>query len=199
MQRIKFLIILTLVLIPLTLVVPEQVDAFSFNEAVTKLKNFFVTGKKEAVPTGSVSVESDISLALNGDKNVNGKIDSGDIVSFSYQIINTSSNEYTFGTLHTNINKSNINFIHNVQATSLNDDGKTVNFPNIRLMVGQIVHLSFDARINYSDNDIVLSTEPEFITQDQQSLVKSLKKEVKAAKLDKAKIDSMQRSVVKKL
>ncbi len=139
------------------------------------------------------SLDSNISLAPGGDVEKNGQIDSGDIVRFSYTVINPTSKEYSFLTLKTNINRQQLNYIHNVQGSSgLNDNGKTITIPNISIGPSGSLIITFDARINYfSDKDRLISTEPELVSQDQKTLLKSGKKQISGKKIDSEKIESM--------
>ena len=159
------------------------------------LEDWFNSLKKTIVPPSSqpqvFSIDSDIALAPDGDVNKNGAIDAGDIVTFAYTIKNTTDQEYAFGTLKTGIDRKQVNFIHNVKgAASLDDTEETVNFPNLRVGTSlENAIISFDARINYvQDQDILIATEPEFISSEQKSVNKATKKEVKAKRIDLKKI-----------
>lgn len=87
-----------------------------------------------------ISIDSTVERLLSGDENKNGIIDSGDIVTFKYTIINPTDKEISFATLKTNINRKQLNFIHNIKGTSsLNDDGITIEIPNFR--IGPVNHI----------------------------------------------------------
>lgn len=127
------------------------------------------------------TLDSSITLVPEGDYDKNNEIDSGDIITFHYTIANSTDDEYAFATLLTNIPRNNLNFIHNVYGTaSLLDEENTITIPNLRIPPRGEVIISFNARINYSPDELFLSTEPELITEDKKSLVKSTKKELKA-------------------
>lgn len=152
-----------------------------------KLLNSSDTNKE-----GEIEIESNISLAPNGDKDGDGKVSSGDEVRFSYIIKNHSGENYTFATLKTNIDRRNINFIHNIHATSLDDNGKDISFPNVRIRANQSTVFSFDTRINYfTDADKLISTEPELLSKEKKSVTKALRKEIRAHKIDLNKIPSL--------
>ena len=110
----------------------------------------------------------------------------------STQINNPTNNEFAFATLKTNIPRTSLNFIHNIQGTvNLSDKNGTITIPNLRINPGQELVISFDARINYfTETDSIISTEPEIITSDNKPLIKSDKKEIKA-KAWKEKLPSL--------
>ena len=130
------------------------------------------------------TIESNIELAPDGDDNKNNEIDAGDIIRFTYTIINTTDQAYSFATLKTNIDRKQINFIHNLSGTTgVSDLDDTITIPNIRINAQEQRVISFDARINYFQEDKIVSTESEFVSFDKNSIAKSLRKEVKAKKL----------------
>lgn len=132
----------------------------------------------------TLTLTSNITHAPNGDLNKNGQFDSGEILKFSYVIDNPTDKEISFATLKTNIPRNNLNFIHDIKGTpSLSDKNKTITIPNLRINPGEKLEISFNARLNYfTDADKGISTEPEIITSDKKSLLKSKKKEIKAKK-----------------
>lgn len=128
-----------------------------------------------------ITVDSDITLITGGDVNNNGDIDAGDSIRFSYTITNPTKNEYPFATLETHIPRNNLNFIHNVYgAASLSDENGTITIPNLRIPPQGEVLIRFNARVNYSSDEVSLSTEPELFTEDKKSLAKGDKKDKKA-------------------
>ena len=155
--------------------------AFSFPDIFGNVKDLF---KPNAAK--EFKVQSNIELVGDGDVNKNGQIDAGDIVRFSYAILNTTDQDYTFGILKTHIDRKQINFIHNVKGSaSLSDNGETIEIPNLRMSSSlDPMIISFDARINYiHDKDIILTTEPEFISKENKSIVKAVRQEKKASKI----------------
>lgn len=149
--------------------------------------------KKNVSPSsqGYLSMTSNITLARGGDFNKNGQIDAGDIVTFVYSITNTTKQEYRFGSIKTNIDRKKINFIHNLKGiTSLKDTGNSIEIPNLRVTSSlDPMLISFDARINYiQDQDLFITTEAEVLSNDRRSITKSLKKEIKAKRIDVGKI-----------
>lgn len=134
---------------------------------------------------GNLTLDSKITHAPNGDLNNDGKFDSGEIIKFSYTINNPTNKEFSFTTLKTNIIKGNINFVHDIKGvSSLSDKNKTITIPNLRINPGEKLEISFNARLNFfSDSDKLISTEPEIITSDKKSLLKSKRREVNARKL----------------
>lgn len=187
-----FLSILTV--IGLTLFLAPPVGAFSFQELFGNVKDLF----RPDIPK-ELNIQSNIELVSDGDVNKNGQIDAGDIVRFTYIITNTMDQEVSFATLETNIDRNQLNFIHNVYGTaSLGDDGKSITIPNFRIGAGQIVTIHFDARVNYfTDNDVSIATEPELTDKDNKSIVKSTRKEIGAKKINKEKIPGMMKQGVK--
>lgn len=178
--------IFLLVLLPILLFFQIQsVHAAILDDFFKDIKNF--------INPGNLSIDSGITLAPGGDAANNGEIDTGDIVRFSYAITNTSDKTYAFTTVKTNIDRKQVNFIHNVQGTSgIIDDGETISIPNVRLDSSQSLEITFDARINYyQDNDRIISTESEFLDSDKKLIAKSSKKEVTARKINPDKINSI--------
>ncbi len=162
----------------LTLLTPS-VRAVNSNDILDQVKGVF----KKETPKELV-INSNISLAPSGDANNNNAIDAGDIVRFTYTITNTTDKNYSYVTLNTNINRNDLNFIHSLRgATGLSDTDGKIKLRNIRINSNEQRVLSFDARINYSREDKDISTEPEFITEDQKLILKSDKKSVSAKKL----------------
>lgn len=175
------------------IIITPLARATIFDDIVTGAKNFVLGGEKK-----ELTIDSNIELAPDGDKNSDGKIDSGDIIRFNYKISNTTINEYAFGTLKTNIDRKKINFIHNVRAVSLNDKKDIIVFPNLRLRPGQTTEVGFDARVTYSsEEDISINTEAEYIDKEKNTVAKATRKEVKALKLDKEKLNSLLKATIK--
>jgi len=114
-----------------------------------------------------LTVTSAIALAPGGDVNNNGQVDAGDIVKIAYKITNTTDKAYKYTTLKTNLDRSALNFIHNVQGSEgYQDNGKTIDLPNLWIDPNRIITISFDARINYYTNiDKTISTAPQLVSQ----------------------------------
>ncbi len=168
---------------------PAKTHAFSFGDIVDGVKNFF-TPK----PPKELTIDSQIELAPEGDINNNGRIDAGDIIRFSYTIVNTTDNTHTFATLKTNINTKEINSIKNVQGVmSLAEKDNTILIPNLTIKPNQVRKISFEARINfYKDTDQLLSTEPELLNNKKDSILKAKKEEITVKKMS---IDSFNKLV----
>src|SRR3989344_4005121 len=187
MIKKKITLFVIVVLISFFFISSTSVSAFSLDDIVKGVKNLFDGDKKE------FTIEPSITLAPDGDIDKNGEIDAGDIVRFSYQLTNTTDKEYSFATLKTNIDRQRLNFIHNIIGTaSLEDNGKTITIPNFRIGANQIATVTFDAKINYySSEDPTITTEADFIDNNNQSAAKSLKKEIKAKRINEDKIPGM--------
>ncbi len=193
MQKSKRLILIASSLVIVLTAFPVTVHAFSLGDIVDNVKNFFT-----AKPPKELTIDSKIELAPGGDINKNGQIDAGDIVRFTYIITNTTDENYSFATLKTNINRKQLNFIHNITGTaSLDDnDGKTISIPNFRIGANQIATITFDARVNYYTNeDPIIATEAEFVSEEKKSIAKSLKKEIKAKRMNKENIPGMMKQI----
>ncbi len=128
-----------------------------------------------------------MALAPNGDNDNNGEINSGDVVRFTYIISNSSEKKYSLTTLKTSIDRTSINFIHNIQGTSgLNDDGKTITVPNILIEKDSSIIISFDARLNFYDEaSKYISIEPELVGNDKKTILKSSKKQINSKKSER--------------
>lgn len=163
----------------------QSAHAAILDDLFKDIKNFINPGK--------LAIDSEITLAPGGDVANNGEIDAGDIVRFSYTLTNTSDKKYAFANLKTNIDRKQLNFIHNVQGTSgITDDDETISIPNVRIEPSQSLQITFDARINYfQDSDSTISTESEFLDSDKKLIEKSAKKEVIARRISVDKINSM--------
>lgn len=135
---------------------------------------------------GVLSVESNISLAPGGDVEKDNEIDAGDIVRFTYTITNTTDQEYSYGTLKTNIDRKQLNFIHNIHGTSgLIDDNNTIEIPNLQIDTLESIVISFDARLNYyNETSKTLSTEAELLGSDKKSVFKSERKQISTKKAE---------------
>lgn len=190
----------SLILVTLLLVLTPQALAFSLPDLLKPVQDLI--GK---TPLGSnssdnqLTISSSISLAEHGDVNSNGQIDAGEIVTFKFTITNPTSEEYKYATLKTNIERGSLNFIHNVKGvTGIDDQDNNLSLANLRIAPSQTIEASFDARINYySDQDKVISTEPEFLTQDKKSLLKTKREQIMAKRIDPQKIPSLTKLIKK--
>lgn len=190
---------LLLILLTLVVVNPKQADASLFDDFLKEV-NMTIQGGVDGVKnlvnpqdknTSKVlSIESDITLAQGGDVNGNGQIDAGDTITFIYNIQNTTDKKHAYATLKTNIQRDSLNYLRNVTGvTGLKDDGKTIEFPNLRVEPGMVKQISFDATVNYfTDSDPVLSTEPELVSEDKSSILKTAKKEIQVKRIKKEDI-----------
>ncbi len=178
MRRLRISTPLFLLIISFFVVLSTQAQASFLNDTINGVKNIFIPEKKE------LTIDSNISLAPEGDINKNGEIDAGDIVRFTYAITNTTDKEYSYSALKTGTDRKQLNFIHNVEGTTgILDDDKTLIFSNLRINPHEQLVISFDARLNYSQEDKTITTEPDFIGSDKNSIVKSIKKEIVSKKL----------------
>lgn len=170
---------------------PQPAQASFLGDVVNNVKNFFV--KEENTEVNTLVIDTDILLTQNGDVTNNKKIDSGDIVKFTYTITNSTDEKYPFSTLDTKIDRKMINFISNVSGVSgFQDDGKNLVFPNIYIYPNQTITISFDARINYFDDiDHTIGTHP-VLKRNGKPDIQSEKKEIKVTKLNKEKFSKLQ-------
>lgn len=182
LSKIPFLLFVVLLL----LITPAVAKASLFDDFINEMNNKLQGG---ADRVKVLSIESVIALAPDGDVDKNNEIDSGDIVRFSFVLTNTTDKVYSYATLKTNINRKQLNFIHSLRgATGLTDDKDTIEFRNIRIGPNEQRTISFDARVNYSEEDKIISSEPEFISSDSKPAGKFQKKEISAKKLSKEEI-----------
>ncbi|GEM_PF-3414321 len=182
MKIIKFKLLFVLLFTPVFLfVISSPIQASILDD----IKNILSKDSSK-----NLTLESSVVLAPNGDINKDGQITSGDIVRFSYVITNTTDKKYTYSILKTNVDRKQINFVHNLQGTTgFLDRYGTIVFRNLRIEANEQRTISFDARINYSETDRLISTQPEFLTFDNKSINKASRKEVKANKLTKQQIE----------
>ena len=177
-----------MVLLTLFLTSAAPVRASFLGDIFDSLKQLLIPN----VTPAKLTVDSAITQAADEDENHNGQVDAGEIVTFSYTITNPTKNEYAFSTLNTNIPRDNLNFIHDIKGTSsLSDADKTITIPNLRINPQSELIISFKARTNYSSDELILSTEPELLTQDKQSLLKSGRKTIQAKPLKDNEIPNM--------
>lgn len=179
-KRQSFIFILLLITPFIILFQISPIYANTIDRLVDKVKSFVSNDPKE------LSIKANIALAENGDENSNGEIDSGDVVTFSYTITNTTDQEYSYTELDTHVPRDYLHFIHNIRGTvNLNDNSETIKIPNLTIHPQQLIEISFDARINYTEKeDLSISTEPEIIASDKRQLLKAKKEEIKAKKLE---------------
>ncbi len=173
--RLKLFLIFALVLIlPF---VSSIVNAITFEDLVEEGKKLLGTEKntKSFVGNSNIEITSDIELTENGDLNSNGELDGGDTVRFSFTISNDTDEPYPFSNLKTNIKRDSIHFIHNVKGVT-GIDNNTLELPNIYVLPHSKIEISFDAKLNYSEDkeatveDLVaktidISTEKEISSQ----------------------------------
>ncbi len=169
--------ILLLVPILLVLVVLKNTPVANAS-IIDDIKNLLTRSPKE------FNLTSNIALAKDGDLDKNEEINAGDMVTFTFVLSNPSDKKYSSTTLKTNIDRKSINFIHNIVGTSgLNDDGKTITVPNIKVAPNESVTISFDARLNYFDENLkTISAEAELIDSAKKSLLKDKKVQINSKK-----------------
>ena len=174
--NIKKLILLLapILLLILVLKIPPVANA----SIIDDIKNLLTRSPKE------LNLKSDIALAKDGDLDKNEEINAGDTVTFTFILSNPSDKKYSHTTLRTNIDRKSINFIHNIIGTSgLNDDGKTITIPNIKVAPSESITISFDARLNYFDENLkTISAEAELIDSAKKSLIKDKKVQINSKK-----------------
>src|SRR3989338_11155921 len=151
-KRILFPLILLLFVL-----FTHSVSAFSFSDLLKPITNLLSDNDSNK---NNFTLKSELKLAQGGDYNQNNQIDAGDTITFIYNINNPTNNEFAFATLKTNIPRTSLNFIHNIQGTvNLSDKNGTITIPNLRINPGQELVISFDARINYfTETDSIIST-----------------------------------------
>lgn len=197
--KIKTFLIIALLSTLYFSVVPTPASATLFDDFISEMNKTLLGGvdsvKDLIAPVGDknskkeLTLESDIKLAEGGDVNKNNQIDSGDIVKFSFVLTNTTDESYAYATLKTNINKKQLNFIHSLRgATGLSNNKESIEFRNVRIGLNEQRLITFNARVNYSEEDKVISLEPELISSDNKTIGKLPKKEVQANKLSKEEI-----------
>ena len=167
--------------------VAKPAQASVINDLFNGVKSFFSNNEKQDNKSKDISIDTSITLAEDGDVNNNGEIDSGDTIHFGFKLNNPSEETLKFTNLKTNIDRKLINYIRNEYGiTGFNDDGKTLEIPNLILYPNQTVEISFDANISYfSQEDKVISTDAELLDKNQKRIAKAAKKEISAKKLDK--------------
>lgn len=138
-----------------------------------------------------LTVTSAIALAPGGDMNKNGKIDAGDTIRFSYTITNTTEKTYKFATLKTNLDRTSLNFIHNLQdSDGYVDTGKTLNLPNLWVDSNQKFVISFDARINYYKNvDKTISTTAQLVDANGALIAQAQKDQIVAKRMQTGSVE----------
>jgi len=171
--------------------------AFSIQNITDSIKGLF--GSKDTPQTNkTLTINSSITLVENSDINKNGQIDAGDIVHFAYTLKNTTESNYSFATLQTNIDSKQVSFIHNIHgATGIVNDGKTIEIPHVRLNSGEMLIISFDALINYFQEDKIIATEAEFVSSDNKFIAKSTRSEISAKKLTAKEVEEQGVSIKK--
>lgn len=191
MNRKNLFILVPLISVFFISLATIPVSASMIDDVINGVKQ--IAGHDDKKEDKKFTIESKVELAPDGDIERNGEIDAGDIVRFTYVVTNTTDNGYKYSNINTGIDRTKINFIHNVIGTTgLNDDGKTIVIANVRLSPQQILTASFDARINYfQDKDVSISTEPEFFSEDKVLVVKAKKQEIVAKKIDSDKVKSL--------
>jgi hypothetical protein len=191
----KVKILAGLLLFLSTLFYVSSVNALTFDELVETGKKLLGT---ESTYDGDLNITSEIKLTEDGDTNKNGDIDSGEEIRFSYVIENPTDKKHVFATLSTQIERNTLNYINNIRGVTGLTDDETITFPNLRIESGQKLSISFDATINFfSDQDKIISTEPELFSEDKKSLKKSAKQEIKALKVKAENIPSQIKKVSK--
>jgi hypothetical protein len=180
MNKVLLFIVLLLFTSIFFTVNPPAVHASFFGDFAESIKGFFhIEGRN------TLSIESAISFASNGDLNKNGQIDAGDKIKIKYVIKNQTDNNYKNLILNTNLDSQILNTINNIQGTtSVINKNNTITVPYLILSANQQRVISFEAQINYyKDKDQSLSTQAELL-DGGNSLVKGSKDEVQIKKMD---------------
>jgi hypothetical protein len=177
-------VLLCVTLVTLFLYSTKPARAFSFQDILTKVESIFKGTNQQK----QITVDAKVELAPNGDINHNGKITSGDMVTFTYTITNPTNISYPLLTLKTNLDTSTLNNITNIQgAASIDESNKTITIPNINIEKDNIRTISFRAQISFSkDRDISLSTEPHLISQNGGHIATNEKQTFQILKMDEA-------------
>lgn len=117
------------------------------------------------IEEGDLSISSALALALGGGEKVQG----GDTVTFNFKIENKGSGEAKFVTLKTDIEKSLIFDIRNIQgATGIDNHEDVLVFRNLTVQPNQSINVSFDASLVFSDQERELRLQPKlFDIQDK--------------------------------
>ncbi len=196
MQNKKIIIPLALLPLVISFFVfsPKPAQASFLDDVVDKVQDIFTPDAKK-----EFTIDSEITLAPGGDVDKDGQIDAGDIIRFTYSLKNATDKDFTFATLKTNIDRKQINFIHNVTGTAnISDDAKTITIPNYRIGSKQVSIITFDARVNYYTNkDVSIVTALEFVDKDRKIVIKSDEKKVNVRKIVKEKVPGMTKREVK--
>ena len=161
-----------------------------FGDVTNSIKKFFhITSSPQL--TNSLSVVSSIALAKNGDLNHDGIINGGDIVEFSYLIKNLTNTDYPYATLKTNIARSNLYYVNNIQgAFSMDEKGATIMFPNLYIHAHQIMQITFDAYIVVTAKDVLLTTQPQIIAKNNVKVADGQKTQLQTKGITNGSIHS---------
>lgn len=143
-----------------------------------------VTDLFQPKPAESKDLQVNSSLKITEGPEINNKLDSGEIIHFTYTIDNPTDKKFKRASLKTNIKKSDINFIHEIfGATGIKEIDNTILFTNLNINPYSQIIIGFKARVNhFSDQDKIISTQPELLTSDKKLILKSESKEIKALK-----------------
>lgn len=199
---VKLRVPLLLLIALFFLTTPIVVQASLFDDFIQEMNNQLQGGindvkglvkpRDKDVKDKEFTVESDITLAPDGDADNNGEMDGGDTVRFSFVLSNGTDTAHPFSNLKTNIKRDSIHFIHNIKGVT-GIDNSTLELPNIYVLPNSKLEISFDARLNFSgeeeinakglagrsidaDGNKEISSEPQLEDNKKQRLVQGTKK-----------------------
>ena len=120
----------------------------------------------------TVSIESSVALAKDGDQNKNGQLDGGDTVSITFRLTNRSKAEAKDLTLNTGTPKSLLYFLRNFKGVNgATYEHDMIIFKNVVILPKQTQTISLDASLVYNTNqDSELELNPSLVNASNQSI-----------------------------
>lgn len=119
---------------------------------------------RSTINATSTSLKSSVSFAVNGDVQKDGKYQGRDTLTFTFTLINKSTQSLNLLTLDTGVPVKDVYFAHNIHGTTgIDTNGKTIQFKNVVLEAGRELSLSFDGSLLVSDKDYKLSVMPKLV------------------------------------
>lgn len=139
--------------------------------AIIVLAVFVGTRNVSASPSKPQGVTAGIAVVPSSDRNHNGQLDPGETGRFTFHITNPTSTYLKLAKLNTNVATKNLLIVTQLHGTpSLDYSGKYVALPNIRIAPNQDVTVYFDAIMQSTTADAIVTAQPVLLNSDGRTL-----------------------------
>lgn len=148
--------------------------------------------KNTTLNSHTVSIESKVVFAADGDSNKDGKMSGGEGLTFSFVLRNKSKAEAKFLTLLSGVDTRKLYFIRNLEGVNGSErQNNTLVFKNIVIQPRQTQTISFEASLVYDDKATELVFTPTLVESGLKQITAGNRVSARLAKTDKTMMPSM--------